>query len=194
MHEEHGWSDRARVWRRRCRATQVSRDTLGKASRKHPHPPCLRLYRAERQPPGLAGGPENGAGEGESEPPSHPAGTCTARQTCAGWRGLSTCARGVCLTRQGSDLVPVLSCYAASHDTLGTKRPGKHPRPPPSLLPFTKPIASQSSESTAATHRPRSSNVVSAYTGEVAERLNAPVSKTGMGGFVHRGFESLPLR
>ena len=30
--------------------------------------------------------------------------------------------------------------------------------------------------------------------GEVAERLNAPVSKTGMGGFVHRGFESLPLR
>jgi hypothetical protein len=24
--------------------------------------------------------------------------------------------------------------------------------------------------------------------------LNAPVSKTGMGGFVHRGFESLPLR
>jgi hypothetical protein len=33
-----------------------------------------------------------------------------------------------------------------------------------------------------------------AYTGEVAERLNAPVSKTGMGGFVHRGFESLPLR
>jgi N-acetylmuramoyl-L-alanine amidase len=32
------------------------------------------------------------------------------------------------------------------------------------------------------------------YTGEVAERLNAPVSKTGMGGFVHRGFESLPLR
>jgi hypothetical protein len=28
----------------------------------------------------------------------------------------------------------------------------------------------------------------------VAERLNAPVSKTGMGGFVHRGFESLPLR
>jgi hypothetical protein len=31
-------------------------------------------------------------------------------------------------------------------------------------------------------------------TGEVAERLNAPVSKTGMGGSVHRGFESLPLR
>ena len=30
--------------------------------------------------------------------------------------------------------------------------------------------------------------------GEVAERLNAPVSKTGMGGSVHRGFESLPLR
>jgi hypothetical protein len=28
----------------------------------------------------------------------------------------------------------------------------------------------------------------------VAERLNAPVSKTGMGGYVHRGFESLPLR
>ncbi len=48
--------------------------------------------------------------------------------------------------------------------------------------------------SRAATHRPPSSNVLVAYTGEVAERLNAPVSKTGMGGFVHRGFESLPLR
>ena len=35
---------------------------------------------------------------------------------------------------------------------------------------------------------------LSGTTGEVAERLNAPVSKTGMGGFVHRGFESLPLR
>src|SRR5436305_1161741 len=34
----------------------------------------------------------------------------------------------------------------------------------------------------------------SPQTGEVAERLNAPVSKTGMGGSVHRGFESLPLR
>ena len=32
------------------------------------------------------------------------------------------------------------------------------------------------------------------WPGEVAERLNAPVSKTGMGGSVHRGFESLPLR
>ena len=31
-------------------------------------------------------------------------------------------------------------------------------------------------------------------TGEVAERLNAPVSKTGMGLSVHRGFESPPLR
>ena len=30
--------------------------------------------------------------------------------------------------------------------------------------------------------------------GEVAERLNAPVSKTGMGVSVHRGFESPPLR
>jgi DDE superfamily endonuclease len=29
---------------------------------------------------------------------------------------------------------------------------------------------------------------------EVAEQLNAPVSKTGTGGFLHRGFESLPLR
>ena len=36
--------------------------------------------------------------------------------------------------------------------------------------------------------------LASPKTGEVAERLNAPVSKTGMGGFVHRGFESLPLR
>src|ERR1700693_2393461 len=32
------------------------------------------------------------------------------------------------------------------------------------------------------------------WPGEGAERLNAPVSKTGMGGSVHRGFESLPLR
>ena len=39
-----------------------------------------------------------------------------------------------------------------------------------------------------------STSFTNAYTGEVAERLNAPVSKTGMGGFVHRGFESLPLR
>ena len=36
--------------------------------------------------------------------------------------------------------------------------------------------------------------LASPKTGEVAERLNAPVSKTGMGGSVHRGFESLPLR
>ena len=34
----------------------------------------------------------------------------------------------------------------------------------------------------------------SLQTGEVAERLNAPVSKTGMGLSVHRGFESPPLR
>ena len=39
-----------------------------------------------------------------------------------------------------------------------------------------------------------SDSLASRHTGEVAERLNAPVSKTGMGGFVHRGFESLPLR
>jgi hypothetical protein len=43
-------------------------------------------------------------------------------------------------------------------------------------------------------HRAPSSNVLGAYTGEVAERLNAPVSKTGMGVSVHRGFESPPLR
>jgi hypothetical protein len=35
---------------------------------------------------------------------------------------------------------------------------------------------------------------VRAPPGEVAERLNAPVSKTGMGVSVHRGFESPPLR
>src|SRR4029077_9017765 len=40
----------------------------------------------------------------------------------------------------------------------------------------------------------RVANLSDRPTGEVAERLNAPVSKTGMGGSVHRGFESLPLR
>jgi hypothetical protein len=39
-----------------------------------------------------------------------------------------------------------------------------------------------------------SSSNLSYAPGEVAERLNAPVSKTGMGFSVHRGFESPPLR
>src|SRR5436190_5514920 len=43
-------------------------------------------------------------------------------------------------------------------------------------------------------HHPLGASLSGRYTGEVAERLNAPVSKTGMGGSVHRGFESLPLR
>ncbi len=79
-------------------------------------------------------------------------------------------------------------------DVLDEPALNHRPQVQSGLLARTAPTCCGRSSPRAGEARSRLTPCRFAYPGEVAERLNAPVSKTGMGGFVHRGFESLPLR